>query len=106
MDTNKHICPRRLFTLGKEVWITEAERGCTEDTETEVWFLLCDILCALGFPSVKWFMLKWTVLPKHLFQLNKCCPACGLKFERDEGFFLGSMSLNYGVTIFIFLGRC
>jgi len=38
-----------------------------------------------------------------LFQLNQHCPACGLKFERDEGFFLGSMSLNYGVTIFAFL---
>ncbi len=38
-----------------------------------------------------------------LFQLNKDCPDCGLPFERDEGFFLGSMSLNYGVTIFAFL---
>jgi uncharacterized protein (DUF983 family) len=38
-----------------------------------------------------------------LFQLNKQCPRCGLKFERDEGFFLGSMSLNYGITIFVFL---
>ena len=26
-----------------------------------------------------------------------------MQFERDEGFFLGSMSLNYGVTIFAFL---
>ncbi|MBK9990484.1 MAG: TFIIB-type zinc ribbon-containing protein [Verrucomicrobia bacterium] len=38
-----------------------------------------------------------------LFQLNKNCTDCGLQFERDEGFFLGSMSLNYGVTIFVFL---
>lgn len=38
-----------------------------------------------------------------LFQLNKNCADCGLQFERDEGFFLGSMSLNYGVTIFVFL---
>lgn len=38
-----------------------------------------------------------------LFQLNKNCTVCGLQFERDEGFFLGSMSLNYGVTIFVFL---
>jgi uncharacterized protein (DUF983 family) len=37
------------------------------------------------------------------FQVNKECPACGLRFERDEGFFLGSMSLNYGVTIVCFL---
>ena len=38
-----------------------------------------------------------------LFELNKECPTCGLKIERDEGFFLGSMSLNYGVTIVVFL---
>jgi uncharacterized protein (DUF983 family) len=37
------------------------------------------------------------------FEVNKACPRCGLLFERDEGFFLGSMSLNYGVTIVCFL---
>ena len=34
-----------------------------------------------------------------LFVLNESCPDCGLKFEKDEGFFLGAMSLNYGVTL-------
>lgn len=39
------------------------------------------------------------------FQVNKECPSCGLKIERanDEGFFLGSMSLNYAVTTVGFL---
>lgn len=37
------------------------------------------------------------------FELNRECPRCGLRLERDEGFFLGSMSLNYGVTILVFL---
>jgi len=37
------------------------------------------------------------------FEVNKECPRCGLRFERDEGFFLGSMSLNYGVTLVCFL---
>ncbi len=37
------------------------------------------------------------------FEVNQACPACGLKIERDEGFFLGSMSLNYGVTLVCFL---
>lgn len=43
--------------------------------------------------------------PDTLFQINKECPACGFRFERDndEGFFLGSMSLNYGVTLVGFL---
>jgi len=41
----------------------------------------------------------------RFFSLNKECPACGLKIDRanDEGFFLGSMSLNYGVTLVVFL---
>jgi uncharacterized protein (DUF983 family) len=38
-----------------------------------------------------------------LFELNAACESCGLKIERDEGFFLGSMSLNYGITLIGFL---
>jgi uncharacterized protein (DUF983 family) len=43
--------------------------------------------------------------PDTLFKLNQRCAACGFEFERanDEGFFLGSMSLNYGVTLVGFL---
>ncbi len=37
------------------------------------------------------------------FEVNKACPVCGLQIERDEGFFIGSMSLNYGVTLVGFL---
>ena len=39
----------------------------------------------------------------RVFELNTACPRCGLELERDEGFFLGSLSLNYGVTIVGFL---
>ena len=38
-----------------------------------------------------------------LFDLNDTCPDCGLKIEKDEGFFLGSMSLNYGFTLVAYL---
>jgi uncharacterized protein (DUF983 family) len=41
--------------------------------------------------------------PDATFQLNETCPQCGLKFEKDEGFFLGAMALNYGVTLVAFL---
>lgn len=37
------------------------------------------------------------------FTVNRACPACGLPVERDEGSFLGALSLNYSVTILIFL---
>jgi uncharacterized protein (DUF983 family) len=40
-----------------------------------------------------------------LFQINAQCPTCSFQFERnnDEGFYLGSLSLNYGVTLVGFL---
>ncbi len=41
--------------------------------------------------------------PGTVFQINRTCPVCGLDIERDEGSFLGSMSLNYGVTLVGFL---
>ena len=37
------------------------------------------------------------------FELNKDCPACGLQIVKEDGFFLGAMSLNYGVTLVCFL---
>jgi DNA-directed RNA polymerase subunit RPC12/RpoP len=37
------------------------------------------------------------------FETNQECPQCGFKIERDDGFFIGSMSLNYGVTLVGFL---
>jgi uncharacterized protein (DUF983 family) len=44
-------------------------------------------------------------VPGSMFKVNKDCSACGFVIERanDEGFFLGSMSLNYGMTITLYL---
>jgi uncharacterized protein (DUF983 family) len=43
--------------------------------------------------------------PGALFKVNKDCAACGLQIERegDEGFYVGSMSLNFGFTLIFFL---
>lgn len=41
--------------------------------------------------------------PGTRFQVNPECPRCGLRIERGEGFYLGSMSLNYGATLVGFL---
>jgi uncharacterized protein (DUF983 family) len=43
--------------------------------------------------------------PRSFFRVNKVCPACGFQIERegDEGFYLGSMSLNFGFTLIFFL---
>jgi uncharacterized protein (DUF983 family) len=37
------------------------------------------------------------------FRLPERCPACGLVFERAEGAFLGSITINYAVTAFAFV---
>lgn len=37
------------------------------------------------------------------FRLAERCPRCGLRFEREEGAFLGSLALNYGVTGLLFI---
>lgn len=42
-------------------------------------------------------------VPHRPFRVNRSCTRCGLPVERDEGSFLGAMSLNYGVTILVFL---
>lgn len=36
-------------------------------------------------------------------RLYRTCPVCGLHFERSEGCWLGSMTINYGVTVFGYL---
>lgn len=35
---------------------------------------------------------------RRWFDITPRCPRCGLRFEREEGAFLGSLVLNYGVT--------
>ncbi len=32
------------------------------------------------------------------FRIHDACPACGRKFNRAPGYFLGSIYFNYGVT--------
>ncbi|MFN7806439.1 MAG: DUF983 domain-containing protein [Planctomycetaceae bacterium] len=36
-----------------------------------------------------------------LFRTHEYCPACHLKFEREPGYFLGSIYLNYGITTLV-----
>ena len=35
------------------------------------------------------------------FAMNERCSACGFKFERETGYFLGSIYVNYGVAVAI-----
>jgi uncharacterized protein (DUF983 family) len=38
-------------------------------------------------------LLTW--FPK----MHERCPACGLKFEREQGYFLGAMYISYGLAL-------
>ncbi len=49
-----------------------------------------------------------TRLFANWFRMHKQCEACGLHYEREPGYFLGSIYVNYGltallVTVFYFL---
>jgi uncharacterized protein (DUF983 family) len=42
------------------------------------------------------------IFRKSLFlfpKMHERCPACDLKFEREEGYFLGAMYIGYGLAI-------
>jgi uncharacterized protein (DUF983 family) len=36
--------------------------------------------------------------------MHQHCPACGLKFEREEGYFLGAMYIGYGLGLVAIVG--
>jgi len=38
---------------------------------------------------------RWPRLPRMVAQ----CAVCGLKFEREEGYFLGAMYISYGLAL-------
>jgi hypothetical protein len=33
--------------------------------------------------------------------MHETCPQCGIRFEREAGFFLGSIYINYGLTALV-----
>jgi uncharacterized protein (DUF983 family) len=35
------------------------------------------------------------------FRMRAHCPSCGLKFEREQGYFVGAIYINYAATIAI-----
>jgi uncharacterized protein (DUF983 family) len=39
---------------------------------------------------------KFDAMPEH-------CPKCGLRFERELGFYWGSMYISYGLSVFVVL---
>lgn len=39
-----------------------------------------------------------------LFSMKRSCPRCELPFEREPGYFIGAIYINYGLTVLLALG--
>lgn len=37
-------------------------------------------------------------------KMHERCPVCGLKFEREEGYFLGAMYISYALALLMIVG--
>jgi uncharacterized protein (DUF983 family) len=40
-------------------------------------------------------------LYRRPFSMHEMCPRCGLKFEREQGYFVGAIYINYAATVLI-----
>jgi uncharacterized protein (DUF983 family) len=40
------------------------------------------------------------------FRMKDRCPTCGLRFEREEGFFVGAYLINFAVSIILLFVLC
>jgi uncharacterized protein (DUF983 family) len=38
---------------------------------------------------------------RRWWTMKERCPRCGMKFEREEGFFLGAFVVNFGVVLIL-----
>jgi uncharacterized protein (DUF983 family) len=68
----------------------------------------------IGRPATKSRTLRWGMTKRcprcgngHLFRgwftIVERCPRCGLRFEREEGYWVGAMAINLGVTLAVFV---
>lgn len=40
---------------------------------------------------------------KHIGETHKYCPSCGLKYEKEIGFYYGAMYVSYGLGVGLFV---
>lgn len=45
----------------------------------------------------------WLPFSKKPFQMKKYCPECGLKYEKEPGYFYGSMFVSYALNVGLFV---
>ena len=42
---------------------------------------------------------RYGIVFRGHFAMNNLCPVCGMKFEREPGYFLGAMYISYGLAL-------
>jgi uncharacterized protein (DUF983 family) len=40
---------------------------------------------------------------RSMLQIQHNCPACGMRLERGDGYYLGPLCINYGTVVFAFV---
>ena len=40
---------------------------------------------------------------RSVLRIEHDCPSCGMRLQRGDGYYLGALCLNYGITVFFFL---
>ena len=87
MRSEANIC--QYPSLGSRFNIPTVTKGTTS-TARGIFFQLCP-RCYAG----KIFRRSVFLFPG----MHERCPACGLKFEREAGYFLGAMYISYGLAL-------
>jgi hypothetical protein len=53
--------------------------------------------------QVNMFKRRFPYSLGHMTNMHAICPKCGLKFEREPGFFYGAMYVSYAINIALFV---
>lgn len=46
---------------------------------------------------------QYLPISKKAFEMHKYCPNCGVKYEKEPGFFYGAMFVSYALNIALFV---
>jgi len=88
-------CNRRIYTHGGIALVKPRPRHFMEDaTKSTLASMLRQLCprCRLGR------IYRYSIL-RGFPKMHERCPVCNLKFEREEGYFLGAMYISYGIAL-------
>jgi uncharacterized protein (DUF983 family) len=91
---NQNLEPQRtLRTAAKDAEWKNVKNGLGMTNLEAILHQLCP-RCRRGRIFVKSILFGWP-------RMHERCSSCGLKFEREPGYFLGAMYLSYGLALIV-----